>query len=538
MEMTKSLEQVAGAFLRKNSRFYERVVAHALRLDGSGDDEKALRWISLAAEIAWAAHPGRLSDERLEAMAVRIGQRLDVPRSTHASTDRGPALGGGHDRHVLHVATTVFGTGGHTRLLENWVKIDDGSTHSLLLLDQGREPIRSVLAERIVASGGEMIVVPDGTPRLERARHLRRAAQSGYDLVILHHHPNDVVPLVAFANADGPPVAVMNHADHVFWLGVSIADLMIEYRDFGEALSRGRRGSRHSVMFPLPLDIQSTGPTRTDARARLGIADAERMLLTIGPAAKYMPTQRQRFFDTASKLLDRHRDARLYVIGVSEGDRTVLDIPAHPRMTLLGIMGDPADYEAAADLYLEGFPFGSYTALLETAARGTCPVVMHSPTAHNDATREATLHGLVASATDEQSYLAEIDALLADPEARMRRGRDVARRVEDYHGAAASRRYLEQVYRRLEGVRHAVEPLLEREAESRRHDLDLAGFQSSRRAIPVAEWVSTQTVLELSFKEWIKLLGMSVAAGDTQPVPRHAKAWMSMLKRRLERTMI
>jgi glycosyltransferase involved in cell wall biosynthesis len=529
--MISTFEQTAATFLRKNIRFYDGVVAHALRIEPYGDDEATMRWIGLAAEIAWAAHPGRLSDGRLEAMAMRIGQRLAMP-AENAQGSEASRRGKG-SRHVLHVATAVLGTGGHTRLLENWIKTDDASRHSLLLLDQEYEPIRVTLTDRIADSGGELIIIPHGTLLLERARQLRLAARSGYDVVVLHHHPNDVTPLVAFATEGGPPVAIMNHADHIFWLGVSIADLVIEYRNFGAKLSEERRGTRASVMFPLPLDIQSSSPTRAEARAHLNIPEAEQMLLSIGPATKYMPTKRQRFFDTASKVLERHCDTRLYVIGVGESDRKVLNIPSHPRMALLGIVKDPTYYEAAADLYLEGFPFGSYTALLETAARGVCPVVMHSPTAHNEAACEVALLGLVESAKDEDDYLAEIATLLVDREMRTRRGQDIARRIESHHGTVVSRRYLDNVYFALAGLRHSVAVLPACQAQVGRHDLDLAGFQSSRMKIPVAEWVSTATVRKLSFAEWFWLFRISVAAGDTQVNLRHAKAWLSMLKRKI-----
>jgi glycosyltransferase involved in cell wall biosynthesis len=527
--MTIPLERAARIFLGRTVQFHEALVAHAMHLEGAGNDEKTLRWIRLTAELAWAAHTGRMSDERLEAIAVRIGQRLEPPmnRPVQETRDRGDAR-----RHVLHVATTVIGTGGHTRLLENWIKADGTSTHSLLLVDQGQETIRATLTDRVISSGGNQTVLPRDATLLERARLLRQAAQSGdYDCIVLHHHPNDVVPLVAFATENCPPIGVMNHADHIFWLGVSIADLVVEFREFGAELSRTRRGVRQNFVFPLPLDIQSSTPARAEARARLNIPEAERVLVTIGSAGKYIPTERQRFFDTLSKVLDQHPDACLYAVGVSERDVGPLEISPHPRMKLLGVVPDPSNYQAAADLYLEGFPFGSYTALLETAARGIYPVLMHSPTAHNDMSDERTLRGLVQGPPDESGYIAEIGALLDDPEERNRRGSIIAQRIEANHGAEASRNYLRQVYDLLAELRHRVELLPDRDPRSERHDVDLAGFQSSRMRIPVADWISNKTLLQLTPGELLRLFALSVRSGDTRLAPRHAKSWLSVIKR-------
>lgn len=528
--MTMSLERVARTFLRKTFRFHDALVAHAVRLEAAGDDERTLRWIRLTAEIAWAAHSGRMSDARLEAIAIRIGRRLAPVIDPSVQGARDQAAG---RRHILHVATTVIGTGGHTRLIENWVKADAASVHSLLLIDQDREVIRAPLTDRVTGSGGVVTVLPKEATLLERACLLRRAAQSGgYDGIILHHHPNDVVPLVAFATEDCPPVAVMNHADHIFWLGVSIADLVIEFREFGAELSRSRRGVTRNLVFPLPLDIQSAGPTRSKARARLGIPDTEQVLLTIGSAAKFVPTVRQRFFDTLSRVLDQHPDAHLYVIGVGEQDIGPLQIARHERMTLLGVMPDPSDYQAAADLYLEGFPFGSYTAMLETGAHGVCVVLMHSPTEHNDLSREVTLRDLAESTPDANSYIAALGVLLDDPQRRMALGGMMADRIQAHHSAEASRTYVEQVCACLAKIPHQVKALADRDARTDRHDLDLAGFQSSRMAIPVAEWISNKTVLRLTPGELRELLFISMKAGDTRLTPRHVKAWLSMVKRR------
>jgi hypothetical protein len=79
------------------------------------------------------------------------------------------------------------------------------------------------LSAEIEKSGGQVIILPLKASLLERAFWLRQALQSSIDLVMLH--PGiDIVPLVAMATADCPPVAIVNHADHLFWIGCSIAE--------------------------------------------------------------------------------------------------------------------------------------------------------------------------------------------------------------------------------------------------------------------------------------------------------------------------
>ena len=49
-----------------------------------------------------------------------------------------------------------------------------------------------------------------------------------YDLIMLHIHPNDVLPVYALsAGYYGPPVALFDHSDHTFWIGSSIVDVRL-----------------------------------------------------------------------------------------------------------------------------------------------------------------------------------------------------------------------------------------------------------------------------------------------------------------------
>ena len=434
-------QQFARSFLRRCVSTYEAMTKHVLTLEMRGNDEETLKALGLTATLGWLAHPGRYADERLEAVALRAGRRLECleDKAEPGKVSRPRARNG--RRRVLHVATTVYESGGHTRLIESWMRNDDSSAHSLVLLHQRGHGVRAELSRSISTSGGELIILPDEGPLLDKARLLRHIARSGYDCIVLHTHPNDVLPLVALATSECPPVAVMNHADHAFWLGVSVADMVVEFRDFGARLSRERRGARENIIIPLPLDFTST-IERTAARERLGIPDGEVMLLSIGSSYKYAPTEEYDFFRTMREVLDRNPTARLYLVGVSAGDLAGFGVPGHERMELIGTISDPEIYEAAADLYLEGFPQGSYTAFFETAARGICPVLLYAPTPQTDISGDPGLKGLVTSPSDEADYMKRVTALISDPIMRTRLGQAVGRQIVSTHGSDGSRTYL------------------------------------------------------------------------------------------------
>ncbi len=528
-----SADPLATMILRKHARAYEALVAYVLRLEARGDDEVTLRWLGLAAKIAWTSHPGRFTDERLEAIALRAGQRLR-PVDAQSAARVGEAIAKvGGQRRVLHVATTIYEVGGHTRLIGNWITQDEGAEHSLVLIDQGQHRIRQDLADRIAASGGTLTLLPDDRSILAKARRLREAARAGYDCVILHHHPNDVVPLVALATADCPPVAVMNHADHVFWLGVTVADAVIDFRAFGARISRTRRGARQGLMFPLPLDPRRPALDRPEARARLGIPADEVMLLTIGSSYKYKPTRKHDFFRTLRLVLAANPAARLYVIGVGPEDLRAWGSPGHDRVKPLGLVSDPSVHEAAADLYLEGFPLNSYTALLETAAHGVCPVLMYAPTPQLDLADDAALTGLVASTSDEPAYVALVSALIADPAGRTSTGQAVAGRIAAIHGGDIGHAYLRPIYERLAAMTHRPAlPPTQTNAEGE-EDLDLAAFNSSRGGRALLARGGVDALDGLTSIDTLRLLAMSVRIGDTRPMLSDIRAWLGVFRRKL-----
>lgn len=531
--MDTAAQQSAKSFLRRWAYAYEALVARVLKLDAQGDDEVTLRWLALAASIAWAAHPGRFADERLEAVGLRAGQRLRPLAAAPGSRSGSGILTARAPRRVLHVATTIYDIGGHTRLIENWIKKDEAAVHSLMLLDQRHHRIRDDLAEQVAASGGELMVLPADCSLLDKARRLRRAAQAGYDFVVLHHHPNDVVPLVALSTVDCPPVAIMNHADHVFWLGVSVADAVIDFREFGARMSRDRRGARQSLMFPLPLDLKRPALDRTEARVALGIPAEEVMLLSIGSAYKYRPTAKYDFFRTLRRVLAVNPKARLYLIGISADELRSFGALSHDRVEPLGVVSDPSVYEAAADLYLEGFPLNSYTALLETAARGVCPVLMYAPTPELDLAGDAALKGLVASAKDEDDYVARVTALIDDSATRMDIGQSVGRRIASINGGDIGRLYLQPVYERLAAMKHqpAVPPA--QGSEEMEEDLNLASFHGSQSIKPVLARGAADTLDHLRIVDLLRVLAMSVRIGDTRARSSHVRTWLGLLRRKL-----
>ena len=114
-----------------------------------------------------------------------------------------------------------------------------------------------VMVERLADAAADTTLrfVTDPDAPLESANRLRRLAAVA-ETVAVHADPDDVIPTLALAGwRDRPRVAHVNHHDTVFWVGASIADVVVSHRATGSALAVDRRFvAPGRTMVAPPLD--------------------------------------------------------------------------------------------------------------------------------------------------------------------------------------------------------------------------------------------------------------------------------------------
>ena len=429
------------------------------RRAAAADPESLLTTIGSTARFAASFHAGRFADGAIENLAFEFGSELTSAQSSSVP-QMAVARGGTGRRRVLHVTSHVRGIGGHTRMIHHWVRSDKDSCHSLLVTDQSGAAVPGWLRESVRASGGELSVLRATAPVRSRASFLRQAAQQNADLVILHTDPSDVIPTVAFATQGGPPVGLVNHADHLFWLGPSICDLTINLRTAGANHAAARRFVSANTVMPIPLADPQRAWSREDARRKLAIPQNQIVLLSVGRAEKYRPCGGYDFIATASRILASDSRLHLYVVGESlAGIRPHLRQEVPERMHFVGAIQDPSPYRAAADVYLESFPFGSQTALLEAALQGLPVVPAYAPLFPLLVANDDALLKLVSNPTDESEYISRVAAFAASSHAREELGQQLrAGLLVDHVGEGWLRR-LSAMYATLERTRHTPAPI-------------------------------------------------------------------------------
>lgn len=326
------------------------------------------RWCQLAAKVGGFGC-GCLVSPELESLLLEVANQLP----TFPDTVR-PA---GSCKRWLHVMTRTDRIGGHNALLKRWMECTlTADRHSIALLEH-QDPDEKDLCNVAEASGGQFVFLGNLNSRpLESAQKLRELAWTTADYVVLHHHMWDVIPTLAFGITGGPPVLLLNMADHLFWVGASIADLVLQLRPEGQTLSEQYRGIDRNYLLNIPLPNQpSTNRdvnTAADLRQKLGIPSDCLVFLTIGREPKYEPREGVDFTATATDLLRQVPGS--YFIAVGPSKENPAWCRAHEKtqghLIPVGPQHDLRPYHMAADIYLEGFPFGSLTALLEAGLAG------------------------------------------------------------------------------------------------------------------------------------------------------------------------
>lgn len=393
------------------------------------DGHAAAAWASIAAEHAFGLHPGYFVSPRLESLLIQIAQTVPVvsPPAQWQATNP-------HQRRILHVLTTAYAAGGHAHIPERWARrgAEHGEVHWAVLLNQGRQPIPPWLDEAMALTGGRLIDLRE-TDLIQRAAALRALWRGGATCAVVSTHPYDPVALLAFGIEHGPPVYFMNAADHVFWLGVAISDVVIDLRSSGQTCTRQRRGVRRSELLPIPLVSPSIEIDQASARNALGVPGEACVLLTIASAYKYKPIPPWSFTEAVEVILERRSQVHLLAAGPEcrqEWQPLCARFPG--RVHLLGQLADLRPLHAAADIYLDSFPFASLTATLEAGLTGlplhfslnaVAPLMSNDDPALTDVPRYTKL----------SDYVEALIRLVDSSEQRAVIGQSIAAQIRHFH---------------------------------------------------------------------------------------------------------
>lgn len=469
MESPAYLKKKTIKSIKKNRRQFSLLLKKA---QSTSSLEDKLFGLSQAARHASYKTCDLYSSWALEKELLNIAATLPAPEKIKISPHS-----------VLHVMTTSYHTGGHTQVVRRWIENSPSvQSHSVILIDRHEDDshIPDSLRKVIQDKKGKLILIDRKKNFLDKAVELRNIA-SGFEKIILHTHMEDMVPILAFGSTKFTrPIALFNHADHLFWLGVSISDIVVNFRDYATNFSEMERKTTRNYQIPLPIDEPGSHPCdpekRENLRRALNISDKNKVIMTVATSYKYTEFGGFDFMLTASRVLDRVPEAVLIVIGPDKRE-TYWNcwMEKYPgRIHVLGTIPFERliDYIGLANLALDSIPVSSFVSLMDLAKNNIEVLALDTPLNKMDCFEKA---GIVCKTHDE--LVERAICLLTKPE---KKTKALTKVLEQNHYPISFTKHLEDLCRHFPES-HEIHPFAD--SPPRRKPLPLSLFmQGSNEA--------------------------------------------------------
>lgn len=266
----------------------------------------------------------------------------------------------------LHIITEAFIIGGHTRLMEKL-----GSMHSnqpdLLITRRVDEKARPRLNEMF----SEVYEIASDNP-LDAVVKIRDIC-ARYQRIVLHIHFDDIATVIACGlvkKVRPLNIYFVNHADHAFTYGSSIADFYFQLSTYGARIDRTKTIAGKTSFLGIPIagiKAQDTLPVEDNPTAL--------NFFSSGSALKFRPFRGANMSALISRLLTQWPQGTFTLVGIKfAGNMWLwpLKLRFGKRLKVLRLL--PYDqfisYAREADFYVDSYPFPGGTAFAEQVLSG------------------------------------------------------------------------------------------------------------------------------------------------------------------------
>lgn len=310
----------------------------------------------------------------------------------------------------VHVFTKTYESGGHSRLAENFISLDNERIHHLIVTDQGDTAPNQILEKVVKNSNGEILYINEEKIE-QKIETLLSFVLDHADKVILHVHSNDYIPSIALNGLkNSMEIIFLNHADSAFSFGVDIASKVINIREEAHKMTVHLRNIENSFILPLPIIKKQFSDTEVNSIKTKYLDKNDQIIgLSIGSFYKFHPNYTHDFFKTWTQALNQNPKLQLWIVGLTiENYYLIYTIKPHSRIRFFGVMNDPTELQLIADIIVDPMPIGSYTALLETSFYGAYPLTCYNAIPLFDLTQDPSFKGKINLDLIEKSYLNHI----------------------------------------------------------------------------------------------------------------------------------
>jgi len=328
-------------------------------------------------QFAWRNHPGCFFDAEIENLLLGYGQKLENFVDVEGISREIENLFEVHkENSTLHVASEIANIGGHTRVINQMVKRSKEKKQGFILTKREVESVPIWFKEGVDEYAKILSLFSYNSP-LDRAYALKIISKR-FKRIILYHHPFDVIPTLAFANAGTIPVIVENHAHSWFWFGKSITDMVFSHTEFHTKFTERYRRIENSFYLHFTqsdnIETHLEVDQKRQAREILRIDTNKTIILTVATREKLIPNSEYNFFEIAENILQKNLEVVFIIVGLSENDVLVQSFNKSERVFIYPPTPDLKIFYLASDICLEAMPQPSLGVQLQAPINGlSCP---------------------------------------------------------------------------------------------------------------------------------------------------------------------
>jgi hypothetical protein len=355
-------------FLWMQLNCFEKMVSISEFLYLNGKFNEALKLLSIAARYATFRNFGIYYSLKIENLLINISEKF-ISFSPHQYLPK--------SNKILHLISEAYPVGGHTKLLINWIRINKDFSHDILITNQSNKDLDKVINNEFLSISEKVTFLNDVFPKddyIKKSSFIHKESLN-YEFIVMHAHPFDI-QLFMGLKLTNRPIIYVNHSDHTFWLGVLKITTVSEIRESGKSFSVKYRGISPNNSILLPIPLENPNFKKIEENKSLKLKQKEIIILTIAKKIKFNPTYSNSLFEIYYELLSYSQNVKLIVIGPIESDYYFSELSKMfpNRVSVLGEINDLIPFYSIANIYIDSYPFNSFTSLLD-AAKNKIPIL-------------------------------------------------------------------------------------------------------------------------------------------------------------------
>ncbi|MGY3855931.1 hypothetical protein [Aeromonas intestinalis] len=344
------------------------------KITSTDDLEYAISLAEALAKLLWSNNVGIYSFPDIERhLKIKI---IDSISSSGLNKNKNK----NKNKNILFVISEPYLAGGHTRLMERLSEMLDEGVDLLVTRRSGdREK------DRMSSFFSSVITVPSSLSILKKIVHISDI-YAKYNKLILNIHPDDIISVLScgLAKEKNPDLECffINHADHVFNVGVTVADVWFEISNFGRKIDKLRGITCPSSFLGIPLDKSAKF---NSMNIRYPRSESEiKKIVSAASGAKFKPIKGISIFSTISELMVGHPHAVIYIIGVNlytDYWWWAVKLKHFKRLKIINSLpyDEYLSLTSSSDVYIDSHPMPGGTAFVEQCLNGAYCTGIESP---------------------------------------------------------------------------------------------------------------------------------------------------------------